>query len=176
MRPKAGVIHLEFRACQVVAVCPSCGSRSTRVHSRYWRTLADLPWQGIPVQISLRARKYFCADERCMRRIFTEPLPGTVSRYGRRSYRASDALSWVTLALSGRAAREQNHTSSRTSQTSAFICTGTAKSARHRRGRRAIDMERCCATWSAAASSIYSQPATQRPSQHGCINIQACRW
>ena len=103
IRPKAGVIHLELRACQVIAVCPSCGSRSTRVHSRYWRTIADLPWEGIPVRISLRARKFFCLDERCSRRIFTEPLPGTVSRYGRRSDRASDALSWVTLALGGRA-------------------------------------------------------------------------
>ena len=103
IRPKADVIHLELRACQVVAVCPSCGSRSTRVHSRYWRTIADLPWEGIPVRLSLRARKFFCLDERCSRRIFTEPLPGTVGRYGRRSDRASDALSWVTLALGGRA-------------------------------------------------------------------------
>jgi transposase len=103
IRPKAGVIHMELCACQVVAVCPSCGIRSSRVHSRYWRTVADLPWEGIPVQISLRARKFFCVDKRCTRRIFTEPLPGTVSRYGRRSDRASDALSWVTLALGGRA-------------------------------------------------------------------------
>ncbi|WP_081490698.1 transposase family protein [Terriglobus roseus] len=103
LRPKAGLIHVELRACQVVAVCPGCGPRSSRVHSRYWQTLADLPWEGIPVQIALRARKFFCVDECCARRIFTEPLPGTVSRYARRSGRASDALSWVTLALGGRA-------------------------------------------------------------------------
>jgi hypothetical protein len=46
---------------------------------------------------------FFCVDERCPRSIFTESLPGTVSRYGRRSDRASEALSWVTLALGGRA-------------------------------------------------------------------------
>ena len=103
LRPKAGLIHVELRACQAVSFCPGCGSRSSRVHSRYRRTLADLPWEGIPVQISLRARKFFCVDERCTRRIFTEPLPGTVSRYARRSDRASDALSWVTLALGCRA-------------------------------------------------------------------------
>jgi transposase len=103
LRPKAGLIHVELRACQAVSFCPACGNRSSRVHSRYWRTLADLPWEGIPVLILLRARKFFCVDERCTRRIFTEPLPGTVSRYARRSDRASDALSWVTLALGGRA-------------------------------------------------------------------------
>ena len=103
LRPKAGLIHVELRACQAVSFCPSCGSRSSRVHSRYWRTLADLPWEGIPVQISLRARKFFCVDKLCTRRIFTEPLPGMAQRYARRSCRASVALSWVTLALGGRA-------------------------------------------------------------------------
>jgi transposase len=101
--PKAGSIQVELRACQAASVCPCCGSRSSRVHSRYWRTLADLPWQGIPVQILLRARKFFCVDERCTRRIFTEQLPGTVGRYARRSCRSSETLSWITLALGGRA-------------------------------------------------------------------------
>jgi transposase len=103
LRPKAGSIQVELRACQAASVCPCCGSRSSRVHSRYWRTLADLPWQGIPVQILLRARKFFCVDERCTRRIFTEQLPGTVGRYARRSCRSSETLSWITLALGGRA-------------------------------------------------------------------------
>ena len=35
--------------------------------------------------------------------IFTEPLPGTVACYARRSCRSSEALRWVTLALGGRA-------------------------------------------------------------------------
>jgi transposase len=109
LRPKAGLIHVELRACQAVSFCPACGSRTSRVHSRYWRTLSDLPWEGIPVQISLRARKFFCVDERCTRRIFTEPLPGIVSRYARRSDRARDALSWVTLALGGRAGTRLAH-------------------------------------------------------------------
>ena len=31
------------------ALCPSWGSPSRRLHSRYRRILADLPWQGRPV-------------------------------------------------------------------------------------------------------------------------------
>jgi hypothetical protein len=42
-------------------------------------------------------------DERCSRRIFTERLPGTVERYARRSSRMRQALTWVSLALGGRA-------------------------------------------------------------------------
>ncbi|MGI4756501.1 MAG: transposase family protein [Janthinobacterium lividum] len=93
LRQKTGLIHVELCACQAVGICPSCGGRSFRVHSRCWRTIADLPWQGIPVQILLRARMFFCGEERCQRRIFTEPLPGTVSCYARRSNRSSEALS-----------------------------------------------------------------------------------
>ncbi len=39
------------------SLCSSCGRRSSRVHSRYWRSIADLPWEGIPVGIMLWARK-----------------------------------------------------------------------------------------------------------------------
>jgi transposase len=65
--------------------------------------IADLPWEGLPVRILLQARKFFCVNERCSRVIFTEPLPGTVDRYARRSCRSSEALSWITLAVGGRA-------------------------------------------------------------------------
>ena len=109
LRPKAGVIQVELRAHQPSSSCPSCGRRSSRVHSRYWRTIADLPWEGIPVRILLQARKFFCGDERCSRRIFTEQLPTTVARYARRSCRSREALSWVTLALGGRAGERLAH-------------------------------------------------------------------
>jgi len=76
---------------------------SGRVHSRYRRQVLDLPWQGLPVRILLRTRKFFCVKERCKRKIFTEQLPGTVDRYARRSSRSSESLRWLALALGGRA-------------------------------------------------------------------------
>jgi transposase len=103
LRQKGGAVQIELSATRSSSQCPSCGRLSSRVHSRYWRTISDLPWEGIPVSILLRARKFFCVEERCSRRIFTEQLPGTVARYARRSCRSSEALSSVTLALGGRA-------------------------------------------------------------------------
>jgi transposase len=100
----AGTVQIELRACQPSSLCPVCNRRSTKVHSRYRRVVADLPWEGLPVKILLEARKFICANGRCSRRIFTEALPGTVARYARRSYRSCEALNWVTLALGGRAA------------------------------------------------------------------------
>ncbi len=85
--PKSGAIEVELRAYHPSSLCPSCGHRSSRVHSRYWRVIADLPWEGIPVRILLQARKFFYGNDRCSRRIFTEQLPTTVARYARRSCR-----------------------------------------------------------------------------------------
>jgi hypothetical protein len=48
VRADENAITLVARASSWVAPCPACGTRSARVHSRYTRTLADLPWQGIP--------------------------------------------------------------------------------------------------------------------------------
>ena len=103
LRPKDGAIQMQLRACRGFSSCPACGTVSRRVHSRYLRKLDDLPWEGLPVAIMLEARKFFCVEEGCGRRIFTEQLPGTVARYARRSCRSSEALSWLAVALGGRA-------------------------------------------------------------------------
>jgi len=103
LRPKAGAIEMHLRACRSDAVCPACNRSSGRVHSRYVRVLGDLPWEGLPVRIVLETRRFFCRELTCARKIFTEPLPGTVRRYARHSARLGEALHWVTLSLGGAA-------------------------------------------------------------------------
>ncbi len=92
-----------LRALRPEVGCPSCGTLSRRVHSRYLRAVADLPWEGVAVAIRLRTRRFFCDAELCPKRIFTEPLPCTVSRYGRRTCRALQSLDAIALALGGAA-------------------------------------------------------------------------
>jgi transposase len=86
-----------------VALCPACGKRSSRVHSRYTRTLADLPWQGIPVSLRLSARRFFCDEGPCERAIFAERLPGVAACYGRRTERLDEWFTHVAFALGGEA-------------------------------------------------------------------------
>ena len=99
VRPKDGAIHMVLRACRPSLACTFHGTVSRRVHSRYLRKLGDLPWEKLPVLILLQTRKFFCDGNGCRRNIFTEPLPGTVQRYARRTCRAAEALDWITLAL-----------------------------------------------------------------------------
>jgi hypothetical protein len=103
VRPKDGAIQMVLRACRSSLACPFCGIVSRRVHSRYLCKLGDLPWEKLPVLILLQTRKFFCDGNGCRRSIFTEPLPGTVQRYARRTCRAAEALDWITLALGGQA-------------------------------------------------------------------------
>jgi transposase len=85
------------------SICPECRQASRRIHSRYGRWLNDLPWEGVPVRIELRVRRFFCDTEDCGHHIFTERLPKTVERYARRTCRLSEALERITLVLGGSA-------------------------------------------------------------------------
>ena len=83
--------------------CPECSGYSRRVHSRYTRTLADLPWAGISVRLRVRVRKFFCDDPSCAQKIFAERLDEVAQPRARRTDRQGEALLLVALALGGRA-------------------------------------------------------------------------
>src|SRR4029079_12230909 len=85
------------------AACPLCGQRSARVHSRYARTLADLPWADGIVQLRVHARKFFCANDACPRQVFAERLAGIAEAYARRTDRQRDALEAIAFAAGGEA-------------------------------------------------------------------------
>jgi len=80
-----GVIVIQARTLPRVALCPCCGHGAERVHSRYCRTLLDLPWQGNAVQVVLSVRKLFCDNRGCPRRLFAERVPSVAQRYARAS-------------------------------------------------------------------------------------------
>jgi transposase len=84
------------------ASCSVCGRHSGRVHSRYERTVADLPWHGVPVTLRVGVRRFFCDNHRCERAIFAERLE-EVAAYARKTDRLQGALSLIGFALGGRA-------------------------------------------------------------------------
>ena len=60
IEPARPAITLTLRPRSRTARCPLCERRAGRVHSRYERTLADLPWGEHTVAIRLRVRRLFC--------------------------------------------------------------------------------------------------------------------
>ncbi len=97
------LITITARARREAVPCPACGATSSRVHSRYHRMLADLPWQGARVRLSVTVRRFFCDNPGCERRIFVERLSETAARYGRRTCRARTLVEMIGFALGGRA-------------------------------------------------------------------------
>ncbi|MDP9477182.1 MAG: ISL3 family transposase, partial [Actinomycetota bacterium] len=85
------------------ARCPLCGHVSRRPHSFYTRTLADLPWGGVPVRFRVRVRRFFCDETGCARRVFAERLDGVAQRYARRTDRQREALDLIAFTLGGEA-------------------------------------------------------------------------
>jgi transposase len=85
------------------AACPVCGAVSTRAHSNYLRTFADLPCVQTPVRLHLHTRRFFCEASDCPRRIFTERLPEVAGPYARRTLRLAEALQQIAHALGGEA-------------------------------------------------------------------------
>ena len=51
IRSGRATITLPVGVARAQAACPRCCSSSARIHSRYERKLADLQWNGIPVQV-----------------------------------------------------------------------------------------------------------------------------
>src|SRR5213595_1026709 len=97
------VVRVELASERPGVLCPTCGTVATRVHSRYQRLLADLPWQGLPVQLCLTTRRFFCELAACSQRIFAERFPGLVTPRGRRSARLQTLVTAIGLALGGEA-------------------------------------------------------------------------
>ena len=98
----SGAITLSVSSAQAIVICPSCQTVTSKVHSRYERAAADLPWEGIPVRLRLQVRKFFCPNSECHRRIFCERLPEVVARYAHRTDRLNEAFSSIGFALGGR--------------------------------------------------------------------------
>jgi transposase len=83
--------------------CPNCAGLTSRVYSRYERTLTDLRWETWQVTWQLRVRKFFCDKPACPRGIFTERLPGVATPWARRTERCVARLTTLALALGGTA-------------------------------------------------------------------------
>jgi transposase len=81
--------------------CPVCGEPSDRVHSRYERTLAELPWARFAVRLQLRVRRFFCNNATCPRAIFAERLTGIAPAFAHRTVQQRDRLTDLALALGG---------------------------------------------------------------------------
>jgi len=70
--PQQVVVHATSQVTQ--AVCPTCQEISSRIHSSYTRSPADLPSSGRKVLLVLRVRRFRCRNSECQQQTFVERL------------------------------------------------------------------------------------------------------
>ncbi|MBF9071906.1 ISL3 family transposase [Streptacidiphilus fuscans] len=99
-----GLVEVEAAACGRPPICPDCGATGRRVHSSYWRTLADRPVGGAATSVRLRVRRFFCDRSRCRRRTFVEQVEDLTRRHERSTSGLRTWLAVVAAELGGRPA------------------------------------------------------------------------
>src|SRR5246127_2483749 len=96
---------ITVRASGSVGLCPSCGTVSRRIYSRYRRRVTDLPLSGRVVELLVIARRFRCDAVLCGRQIFTERFAdGILAPSARRTARLDSIVHHLGLALGGRPA------------------------------------------------------------------------
>jgi transposase len=95
------VLVLTMSSSSQDAACPICSTRSKRVQSRYTRSLADLPAQGLPVRVALRVRRFYCVNEDCERKVFAERVPDFAPSFARYTARLTSAVRAIGFSAGG---------------------------------------------------------------------------
>jgi len=85
-----------------IGSCPGCRKRSTRLHSRYFRHLQNLPVQGAVVTVKLRVSRWRCLNGDCEHRTFADQLPEIVSPHARRTRRIAEIIHLFGHGTGGR--------------------------------------------------------------------------
>jgi transposase len=85
------------------ASCPGCQTISFRVHDRYVRRPADLPWRGHPVRLRVTVRRFRCDHPTCSRSSFAEECGQSLLRYARRTLEVSQHLRVLVQVAGGEA-------------------------------------------------------------------------
>ncbi len=95
-------IQLKLATTTTSAACSVCGHYSSGVHSHYTRKVRDLPWASNIVHIFLVVKRFRCLNDKCARKIFSQPLT-FLPAYARRTKRMTKVLSQIGFGLGGQA-------------------------------------------------------------------------
>ncbi|MCT9094303.1 ISL3 family transposase [Streptomyces sp. ASQP_92] len=97
-----GNLVVDAAGCGPPGRCPQCERPATRVHSRYWRQISELPVGGRGLIVRLHVRRFFCDQSQCQRRTFVEQVAGLTEPRRRSSPAAQSVMRAVATELGGR--------------------------------------------------------------------------
>jgi len=103
IKQSADVIEIVAHSIEIKAICPICQQCSSRVHSYYERSPADLPFLNCRIKLLLIVKRFRCQNPNCSKATFVERWPQLIVLNAQRTQRLSLALSIVAYAVGGQA-------------------------------------------------------------------------
>lgn len=94
-------IRVELTTTAPTVPCTACHTSAHRVHSRYQRTLADLPLAQLPVRLQLHVRRFNCDNPACSHKTFSETVPDMIIPSARRTVRLTTEQRQLGLEVGG---------------------------------------------------------------------------
>ncbi len=85
------------------SVCPHCMNVSERIHSRYQRHPADVPFAGYAVRLDMTVHRFFCDNKFCDAKTFAERIPDFVRPYAHRTDRLTSQQQRVAFETNSEA-------------------------------------------------------------------------
>lgn len=99
-RTETGLVVSVLSTCPT-SCCPLCTWPSSSVHSSYQRSVRDVPCAGQNIRLSLTVRKFFCRNDDCQRKIFTERFPTFVEPWATMTVRLCEEIQAIGFSTSG---------------------------------------------------------------------------
>ena len=85
-------------------ICPCCGKKSNNIHSRYMRTIKDLPIQENKVVLKIKAKVFFCKNPKCTVNTFAEQF-NFIEGHSRMTTRLKNRIIDTSKGMSARASK-----------------------------------------------------------------------
>jgi transposase len=98
-----GEIEILAHSIEIEAICPTCQKHSSRVHSYYERSPADLPVLSHRIKLQLTVKRFRCQNPNCSKATFVEHWPQLIALNAQRTERLRLALSIIAYAMGGQA-------------------------------------------------------------------------
>ena len=99
------ILYIDLERCNKSALCPCCGKKSHNIHSKYLRTIKDLPIQEYKVILNITAKVFFCKNKNCHINTFAEQFD-FIESHSRMTTRLKSKIVDDSKGMSARASKE----------------------------------------------------------------------
>lgn len=94
-------VVVQLQSLAGARTCPSCTVASNHIHSRYSRSVQDVPCFKQAVRLKLQVRRFRCLNQSCSRQTFAERFDALAKPYARHTRRLEEVLERIGLMVGG---------------------------------------------------------------------------